>query len=100
MARIDTSDLISVTDANNLGVSKLVRDAEHGQERVLLRNNKPVAAVVSMKRLEEWEELESDLTDIALATARMMTTGRRRHSLDDVLHRFGYTREQLRQLDE
>jgi antitoxin (DNA-binding transcriptional repressor) of toxin-antitoxin stability system len=100
MARIDTNGLISVTDANNLGVSRLVRDAEHGQERVLLRNNKPVAAVVSMKRLEEWEELESDLTDIALTTARMMTTGRRRHSLDDVLERFGYSRERLRQLDE
>jgi prevent-host-death family protein len=95
VALIDTGDMLSVTDANTMGLSKLIRDVEEGHERVLVRNNKPVAAVVSMRRLEEWSELEDDLLDITLLAGRMMTTSERRHSLDDVLTRFGYTREEL-----
>jgi hypothetical protein len=88
MARVDTADMLSVTEAAKLGLSRLIRDAEAGQEHVLLRNNQPVAAV------------EDDLLDVALAAARALTTGDERHSLDDVLARFGYTREQLRALDD
>ena len=100
MALVDTADLISISDANKLGVSALVREAEAGHERIVLRNNRPVAAVVSMKRLEQLQQLEEDLLDVSLAAARMLSAGPQRHSLDDVLARFGYTREQLRDLPE
>jgi len=93
--RVNTADMLSVTEANNMGVSRLVRDVEQGREHILLRNNKPVAAVASMRRLEEWDELEDDLLDISLLAARVMTSGDHRHSLDDVFARFGYTRESL-----
>jgi PHD/YefM family antitoxin component YafN of YafNO toxin-antitoxin module len=99
MARIDTANLLSITDASRLGVSGLVHRAELGQEPVLLRNNKPVAAVMGMERFEQLQQLEEDLLDISLTTARMLTTGPARHSLDDVLARFGYTRDQLRDLE-
>ena len=98
MALVDTAELISISDAAKLGVSGLVRDAEAGHERVLLRNNKPVAAIVSMDRLEQLQQLEEDLLDVSLAAARMLTTGPERYSLDEVLARFGYTREQLNEL--
>lgn len=96
MAMIDTADLISVSDANKVGVSALIRAAEAGHEQIVLRNNKPVAAVVSMKRFEELQRLEEDLLDVSLATARMLTTGADRHTLDEILDQFGYTRGQLR----
>lgn len=98
MARIDTTDLLSISDANKLGISGLARMAEQGHDQVLLRNNKPVAAVMSMDRLEQLQQLEEDLLDISLTTARMLTSGPARHDLDHVLSRFGYTREQLREL--
>jgi PHD/YefM family antitoxin component YafN of YafNO toxin-antitoxin module len=98
MARIDTDNLLSITDANKLGISGLVHRAELGREPVLLRNNKPVAAVMGMERFEQLQQLEEDLLDISLTTARMLTTGPARHALDDVLTRFGYTRDQLRDL--
>ena len=100
MAQIDTANLLSISEANKRGISALVREAEKGHEQVVLRNNKPVAAVVSMERLEQLQNLEDDLLDISLATARMLTTGPKRHTLDDVLEQFGYSREQLRDLDE
>ena len=97
---IEAAELISIAEADKLGVSALVREAEAGHEHVVLRNNKPVAAVVSMQRLEQMEELWEDLLDISLATARMMTTGPERYSLDEVLAHFGYTRAQIRELPE
>lgn len=100
MAIVDTADLISISDANRLGISGLMREAEAGREQVLLRHNKPVAMVVSMERIEQLQQLEEDLLDVSLAAARMLTTGSRRHSLDEVLAQFGYTREQLRDLPE
>lgn len=99
MALVDTSELLSISDANKIGLSGLARDAEQGHERVLLRNNRPVAAVVSMERLERLQHLEEDVLDIALATARMLTTGTARHPLDEVLAQFGYTRDDLRDLE-
>ena len=98
MARVDTSELISISEANKLGVSGLVRAAEDGHEHVLLRNNKPVAAIVSMERLEHLQQLEEDMIDVSLAVARMLTSGPERHSLDDVLSQFGYSRDELRGL--
>ena len=100
MAIVDTADLISITDASKLGVSALVRAAEEGHEQVVLRNNKPVAAVVSIERLEQLQQLQEDMLDVSLAAARMFTSGPRRHSLDDVLAQFGYTRAQLSELPE
>jgi prevent-host-death family protein len=100
MAFVDSYNLISISEANRLGVAGLVREVEKGRDQVVLRNNKPVAAIVGMHRLEELQQLEDNLLDIVLLTWRTMTTGGHRRPLDDVLHSFGYTREQLRGLPE
>lgn len=95
MALVDTRHMISVADASKRGISALVRDAESGTDQVLVRNNRAVAAVVSIERLEKLQELEDDWADYLLAEARMLTDTGERISLDDVLEMFGYTREEL-----
>ena len=100
MALVDTADLISISEANALGISALVRDAAAGRERVLVRNNKPVAAIISFERLEQLQEMEADFADLVLINTRLLTDSGERVSLDDVLARFGYTREQLRALPD
>ncbi|HZS02828.1 MAG TPA: type II toxin-antitoxin system prevent-host-death family antitoxin [Chloroflexota bacterium] len=95
MARVDTSDLISITEANKVGLSALVRAAEAGREQVLVRNNKPVAALISLARLDEVQQLEDDLADLALATARLLTDTGERIGLDTILAAYGVTREEL-----
>lgn len=89
---VDTRDLISVTDANAMGVSKLVANAENGRPQVLLRNGKPAAAIVnidSMDRLQRLEEMEDDLRLLSIALVRAAADDGRRHDLDDVLTEFG-----------
>jgi antitoxin (DNA-binding transcriptional repressor) of toxin-antitoxin stability system len=95
MPTIDTKELISISDAGKAGISALVKAAENGEKRVLMRNSKPVAAVVGIDALERAEELEERLLDVSLALTRLMTASERRHSLDDVLDRFGFTRDEL-----
>lgn len=95
MPVIDTKDLMSVSDANKVGISALVKAAEDGEQRVLMRNSKPVAAVVNIGTLERVEALEERLLDVSLALTRLQIAGEQRHLLDDVLDRFGISREDL-----
>lgn len=89
---VDTRDMISISEASNRGVSKLVTDAENGRPQVLLRNSKAVAAVVtidSMDRLQRIEELEDDLRLLSIALVRAAADSGRRYDLDDILAEAG-----------
>ena len=52
MAFVETDDPISIANANanasRLRVSALVRESEAGKDRIVPRNNQPVAAVVGV----------------------------------------------------
>ncbi|MFN2495393.1 MAG: type II toxin-antitoxin system Phd/YefM family antitoxin [Pseudonocardiaceae bacterium] len=85
---VDTRDLISVSEASNRGVSKLIADAESGRPQVVLRNSKPVAVIVDidrMDRLQHIEELEDDVRLLSVALVRSAADSGRRYDLDDVL---------------
>ncbi|MBN6052140.1 type II toxin-antitoxin system prevent-host-death family antitoxin [Nonomuraea sp. RK-328] len=86
---------LSVTEAARRGVARLVADAEQGTDLVVTRRHQPVAAVVSIRRLNELEEAAADLRDLALVLARSVTDTGERVSLDEVLGAFGHTRESL-----
>lgn len=89
---VDTRDLISITEANTKGVSKLVADAENGRPQILMRNSKAVAAVVnidSMDRLQRLDELEDDLRLLSIALVRAAADNGRRYDLGDVLAEAG-----------
>ena len=49
--RIDTNDMISVSEVSRIGVSKLINEASEGREYILIKNNKPAAALVGMEKL-------------------------------------------------
>ena len=100
MANVDTASFISVSEANQLGVSGLIKEAERGHDKVVLRNNKPVAVVVGFERFEDYQRQNEDFEDLALTVARMAASTDRRTSLDEILDRFGCTREELRALTE
>lgn len=95
---VDTHDLISVSEASNRGVSRLIQDAALGHTQVVLRNNKAVAAVVgieSIERLQRLDELESDLRLLSVALARTVIDSGRRYSLDEVAAELGVDLETL-----
>lgn len=90
--KIDTNNVISVTEANNQGISKLISQASEGRQLVVFRNNQPAAAIVdikTMERLQYLESLEEDLKDLAIAWARTLTNTGERYSLEDVAAEFG-----------
>lgn len=87
--------VVSVTEAATRGASKLVRAAEHGEDLVVERHGKAVAAVVSMAHLEAIKELESDLRESVLLLSRLATDTGSRTDLDQVLSTFGFDRAEL-----
>jgi antitoxin (DNA-binding transcriptional repressor) of toxin-antitoxin stability system len=96
--RIDTGDLISVTEASKQGVSKLVADAENGRPHVLVRNNKAVAAIVNiadLDRLQRVDELEDDVRLLSIALARAAADSGRRYEVDEVAAELGIDPSEL-----
>ncbi|MEO3795706.1 type II toxin-antitoxin system prevent-host-death family antitoxin [Nonomuraea sp. B10E15] len=95
MTVLHDANELSVTEAAQRGVARLVADAEQGTDLVVTRRHQPVAAVVSIRRLNELEEAAADLRDLALVLARSVTDTGERVSFDEVLAAFGHTRESL-----
>ncbi len=95
MALADTATRITISEADELGVSALVREVEEGREQIIVRDGKPVAVVISAERFERLQQLQDDLTDITLAASQVLTTSGERYSLDEVLQKFGFSREEL-----
>jgi prevent-host-death family protein len=75
---------LSVTAASARGVARLVADAAQGEEVVVTRHHRPVAAVVGVEHLRELDDLAADLRDLALVIARTADDTGRRTSLEPV----------------
>jgi PHD/YefM family antitoxin component YafN of YafNO toxin-antitoxin module len=102
VAKVDTERIVSITDVSVKGVSALVDDVITHDYTIISRRNAPAAALVSMKYFSHLREAESrleeeyeDSRDWMLAVARVVTDDGTRHSLDAVLEKLGYTREEL-----
>jgi prevent-host-death family protein len=87
--------VLSVTEAAGKGVAGLVKAAEAGEDVMVERHHKPVAAVIGVERLRRLEELEEDLLDALLVLTRAATDSGGRTSLDEMLSRLGTDRESL-----
>jgi antitoxin (DNA-binding transcriptional repressor) of toxin-antitoxin stability system len=86
---------ISVTDASARGVSGLLRDAEGGNDLIVERHGRAVAAVVGIGRLAEIANLEADIRSAALVLARAADDDGTRSDIDDVIDALGFDRSQL-----
>jgi antitoxin (DNA-binding transcriptional repressor) of toxin-antitoxin stability system len=91
---------ISVTEAARRGIAELIVDAERGLDLIVMREGRPVAAVVGITRLHEIEQTTADLSDLAAVLVRSAMDEGRRTSLDDVLDAFGQTPESLAALPD
>lgn len=86
---------MSVTAASDRGVAGLLKDAERGEDIIVERHGRAVAAVVSVERFAEINNLRADLTAAALILARELTDTGRRTDLDDAIAAFGFDRAEL-----
>jgi prevent-host-death family protein len=88
---IPTRNFIGITELGN-ETARVVNGVVAGQNYLVMRNNKPVAAVVSpelMDRLQELDEQEEDLRLLCLTVARVITDNGTRHNLRDVIAELG-----------
>lgn len=86
---------LSVTAATGRGVAGLVKDAERGEDIIVERHGRAVAAVISVEHFEELHRLRTDLTAAALVLARELTDTGDRTDLNDAIAAFGFDRAEL-----
>ncbi|MGL5864815.1 MAG: type II toxin-antitoxin system prevent-host-death family antitoxin [Dermatophilaceae bacterium] len=86
---------ISVTAATARGVAGLVKDAERGEDIIVERHGRAVAAVVSMEHFDELHRLRADLVAASLILARELSDTGNRTDLDDAIVALGFDRAEL-----
>jgi PHD/YefM family antitoxin component YafN of YafNO toxin-antitoxin module len=60
MAFTDRLHRISISDASELGISSLVREVENGHAQVILRDDKPVAVMMSLEQFEQLRQTQKE----------------------------------------
>lgn len=86
---------LSVTAATGRGVAGLVKDAERGEDIIVERHGRAVAAVISVKHLDELQRIRADLTAASLVLARELSDTGHRTELDEAIAVFGFDRAEL-----
>lgn len=93
--QIGIEESVSVTKASQLGISRLVANAEKGAECIVSRRGVPAAVVVGAARWADMLEREEDLRSAALVLARELSDTGERTTLDEVISALGFTRDEL-----
>lgn len=86
---------LSVTEATGRGVAGLVKDAERGEDIIVQRHGRAVAAVVSVEHFDELHRVRTDLVAASLVLARELSDSGSRTDLDDAIAAFGFDRSEL-----
>ncbi|HET6563731.1 MAG TPA: type II toxin-antitoxin system prevent-host-death family antitoxin [Marmoricola sp.] len=86
---------LSVTAATGRGVAGLVKDAERGEDVIVERHGRAVAAVISVKHFDELHRVRADLIAASLVLARELSDTGNRTDLDDAIAAFGFDRVEL-----
>lgn len=86
---------LSVTAATGRGVAGLVKDAERGEDIIVERHGRAVAAVISVKHFDELHRVRADLTAASLVLARELSDTGNRTDLDDAIAGFGFDRAEM-----
>lgn len=87
--------VLSITDANRVGISGLVSSAEPGRVVTLSRHGKPVAEIVSREEMDLLRRDRETLRDVVLVMTRMVTGSGNRTELDDAMEAFGINQDEL-----
>lgn len=86
---------LSVTDASRRGVAGLIKDAERGEDIIVERHGRAVAAVISVEQFDELHRVRADLIAASLVLARELSDTGSRTDLNDAIAAFGFDRAEL-----
>ncbi|MDN5854797.1 MAG: type II toxin-antitoxin system prevent-host-death family antitoxin [Actinomycetia bacterium] len=86
---------LSVTAATGRGVAGLVKDAESGEDTIVERHGRAVAAVISVEHFDELQRVRDDLIAGSLILARELSDTGNRTDIDEAISAFGFDRADL-----
>ena len=86
--KIDMSNLISVSDVSK-NTSATIAKAAAGITQIVLNHNKPVAAIIDIRLLEQLEDFLYEQEVLKIAEERMHNSRENGVSLDELRAEFG-----------
>lgn len=89
---------VSISDITKAGAKKIFDTLKVDKSKIILKNNKPIAALLSIDRYEELLEAEENLYFMELALQR--SNNNNYTSLDDFLEENGISKSQFDELDD
>jgi PHD/YefM family antitoxin component YafN of YafNO toxin-antitoxin module len=91
--RIDTRDMVSVSEVSQRGASWLISQvADQKRTLLVLKNSKPAVVVTTVEAVERLERIDETIEDIRLLAAalvRRAADNGATHSLGDVMDELG-----------
>jgi prevent-host-death family protein len=86
--KIDTRDMVNVSEASRKGVSWLVSKAEEGHPVLIVKNSEPSVVVTNVETMERLSTMDETIENLQLLTAalvRRAADNGDRFDLDDVI---------------
>lgn len=96
---IDTRDLVSITEFSRRP-SAYVTNLKGRERKVILRNNVPIAVLMTPDELETLDAAHQDAVDLALALARKLADEGKREAAHQVLAEFGIHWDDLHEVGD
>lgn len=90
--KIDTGDMVSVSDISKRGLSWYLNEAAEGRNFAVLKNSKVLAVIAGgtvMEQMNDLDEREENLRLLSAALVRVATDTGKRYSLEEVAAEFG-----------
>lgn len=73
----------------------MIKDAERGEDIIVERHGRAVAAVISVQHFDELHRVRADLTAASLVLARELSDSGNRTDLNDAIAAFGFDRAEV-----
>ena len=93
------SSTVSISDLTRAGAKKIFDSLSNDESKIILKNNKPIAALVSTDRYQELLEKEENLQLIQLSLSRM-TKNQETISREEFYKNNGITEDYLNDLPD
>ena len=89
-------NMVPISDLNRGKASQVIGRVQQGEAVVVVRNNAPVAVMISPEEYERLQDLEEDFELLSIAASRMSLGDPSEWlTMEQVMEKLGVTREEL-----
>lgn len=98
--KILTESTVSISDLTRAGAKDIFSSLIKDKEKIILKNNKPIGAILSLERYQELISMEEDYILYLEAIKRLEANNSPTISIHSVLEKYNITKEELDSIED